>query len=161
MHTVALILALILGAVGLVALLGIFSYAQWQVRQRLPGQQRREANRLIAVSLLFWVAAALLVNGAGRESRGDPLGPLMLLIAGMLFVALVIAVTLWLRRTLLSLRVRAAGRGHCVVRVPSVDRTAFPDERSSHEQSRGAEPSGACPPVSGGIAADSEGVRAI
>lgn len=104
MHTAALILALILGAVGLVALFGIFFYAQWQVRQRLPAVQRREANRLIGVSLLFWVAAALLVNGAGRESGEDPLARLMLLIAGLLFVALVIAVALWLRKTLLSLR---------------------------------------------------------
>lgn len=94
-----------------------------QVRQRLPAEQRREANRLIGVSLLFWVAAALLVNGAGRESGEDVLARPMLLIAGLLFVALVIAVTLWLRKALLSLRGRAAAReGRDVARLPSVDR---------------------------------------
>ena len=108
MHTAALILALILGAVGLVALFGIFFYAQLQVRRGVPAEQRREANRLAGGSLLFWVAAALLVNGAGRKSEGDVLGELMLVIAGLLFIVLVITVARWLRAMLLSLRPRAA-----------------------------------------------------
>ena len=108
MHTAAFILALILGAVGLVAVLGIFFYAQWQVRRGVPAEQRRQANRLAGVSLLFWVAAALLVNGAGRKSEGDVLGELMLVIAGLLFIVLVIKVARWLRAMLLSLRPRAA-----------------------------------------------------
>jgi hypothetical protein len=110
LHTAALILALILGAVGLAALFGIFFYACWQVRKALPAEERREANRLIAVSLLFWVAAALLVNGAARESGEDALARPMVLIAGLLFALLVVAVALWLRKNLLSLRVRAAER---------------------------------------------------
>ncbi len=122
MHTAALILALILGAVGLAALFGTFLYAQRQARRRLPAAERRERNRLIAVSLLFWVVAALLVNGAARE--GDAVvARLMLLVAGLLFVALVIAVARWLRKTLLSLRVRAEARGDCdVARGPGVNR---------------------------------------
>ena len=110
LHTAALILALVLGAVGLVALFGIFFYAQWQVRRVAPAEQRREANRLAGVSLLFWVCAALLVNGAGRKSEGDVLGELMLVIAGLLFIVLVITVARWLRAMLLSLRTRADER---------------------------------------------------
>lgn len=97
LHTAALILALILGAVGLAALFGTFLYAQRQARRRLPAAERRERNRLIAVSLLFWVVAALLVNGAARE--GDAVvARLMLVVAGLLFVALVIGVARWLRK---------------------------------------------------------------
>ncbi len=108
LHTAALILALILGAVGLVALFGIFFYALWQIRRGIPAEQRREASRLAGVTLLFWVAAALLVNGAGRKSEGDVLGELMLVIASLLFIVLVITVARWLRAMLLSLRTRAA-----------------------------------------------------
>lgn len=61
------------------------------------------ANRVMVVALLFWVAAALLVNGVGRDPGGDVVAQLMLVIAGVLFVALVITVVVWLRRNLLSL----------------------------------------------------------
>jgi len=133
---VALILALILGAVGLVALLGTFFYAQRQIRQGLPAQQRREGNRSIGVVLLFWVAAALLVNGGGQESGEDAVARLMLLIAGLLFVALGITVALWLRKTLLSLRSQAAARGgRDVVRGPGVDR--IPSRSSGPRTSNG------------------------
>ena len=100
MQTAALILALMLGAVGVIALFGTFFYAQWRVRRGVPAAQRREANRLIVVGLLFWVTAALLVNGAGREPGEDALARPILIVAGLLFVALVVTVVLWLRRTL-------------------------------------------------------------
>ena len=101
MQTAALVLAAILGAVGLAALVGTFFYARRQLRERVPGEQRRECNRLIAVGLLFWIAAALLVNGAAAE---DVVARLFLLIAVLLFVALAAAVALWLRRSLAALR---------------------------------------------------------
>ena len=130
MRTAALILALILGAVGLVALFGIFFYARWQVRRGVPAEQRREANRLAGGRLLFWVAAASLVNGAGRKSEGEVLGELMLVIAGLLFIVLVITVARWLRAMLLSLRNRPARGGfRDQTSGPGVDRASGRSER--------------------------------
>lgn len=135
LHAAALILALILGAVGLVALFGTFFYAQWQVRKGRSAEQRREGNRLIAVGLLFWVAAALLVNGAGRESGEDPAARLMLLIAGLLFVALAITVALWLRKALASLRARTVAReGRDVAGDPGVERIRSPSSAPRHRR---------------------------
>lgn len=111
MHAAALILALLLGAVGLVALLGISLHAHRQVRRGLSAEQRRNGNRLIAAGLLLWVAAALLVNGAGRESGEDAVARPMLVVAGLLFMALAVTAALWLRKTLRSLRSRAGSGG--------------------------------------------------
>ena len=119
LRTAALILALTLGAGGLLALFGSFFYAQRQVRRGLPVGERREANLWIAGGLLAWVGLGLLVNGAAREAAEDQGARLMLLVAGVLLVTLAVAAGFRLRRIVLSLRAREATREGATLRPPS------------------------------------------
>ena len=74
-QTVALVLALILGGVGLLSILGFFMYSSYRLRRErrerrstLSPQQRRHEDRL---TLLVWFAAAVTVVLMGGLQRAD------------------------------------------------------------------------------------------
>jgi quinol-cytochrome oxidoreductase complex cytochrome b subunit len=109
METVALILAVFFGAIGLLALVIFFFYAPWRSRQELrrgfTPEERRLADRLTGL-VLVWIAIIAVVGGiAGSAEAG--FASMILLIAAVLVLSLLVTLGMGLVKAIGSWRTKA------------------------------------------------------